>query len=502
MTGGGVTSGGVTSGGVTGGGVTSGGVTGGGVTGGGVTGPTGSSYDGGVPTAPPVDRPRFGSTRPAAGSGAGWGALLASAALALVGLLAGCTAEVSDAGTGGTATPGAGSSVNAVAPSGQSGLGAGDRAAIDAVLSGRELALATRDRSAYAATVADPASPDGQRQLAAFDTAVDLGLDRLGHTQLSAVSAAPDAPARAGGATAQAVLRYRVVGVDTEDRTATATYRLEHSAGRWLVASESPTGPGSTAPWLALPGAAVDRTDHAIVAGTVERDVLADHAAALERARADLARTWTMPDTVLVLAPATSEEASVLLGRTSPGAPVAATTEGPVGRDGTATGDRVVLDPGAFARLSPAGRQVVLAHELTHVAVRATVPGRAEPWVAEGYADHLGYGYAGLPVSRLTAPLVAAVRSGSAPVRLPGAAEVDPANGDIEVAYLASWQAVELIADRNGEAALRRFVVAASSTGSDAEVRAATDRALREVLGTTREDLTREWRERLRSLAS
>ncbi|MGB7818218.1 MAG: hypothetical protein WBL35_05695, partial [Ornithinibacter sp.] len=64
------------------------------------------------------------------------------------------------------------------------------------------------------------------------------------------------------------------------------------------------------------------------------------------------------------------------------------------------------------------------------------------------------------------------------------------------------WQAVELIAARNGEAALRRFVVAASSTGSDAEVRAATDRALRDVLGTTRENLTGEWREHLRSLAS
>ncbi len=263
-----------------------------------------------------------------------------------------------------------------------------------------------------------------------------------------------------------------------------------------------PPGPGSTAPWLALPGAVVERSPHAVVVGTVDADVLAEHAAAVERARADLATTWTVPDRVLVLAPATQAEADRVLGRTSPEAAVAATTEGPVGAEGTATGDRVILDPGAFARLTPAGRQVVLAHELTHVAVRSTVPGRAEPWVTEGYADHVGYRYAGLPVSRLTAPLAAAVRAGSAPTRLPGREEVDPANGDIEVAYLASWQAVELIAARNGEAALRRFVVAASSTGSDAEVRAATDRALRDVLGTTRENLTGEWREHLRSLAS
>ncbi len=63
------------------------------------------------------------------------------------------------------------------------------------------------------------------------------------------------------------------------------------------------------------------------------------------------------PTRVLVLAPATVAEADALLGRPSGSgaAPVAATTEGPTGADGTATGDRVVLDPTAFDRLTASG---------------------------------------------------------------------------------------------------------------------------------------------------
>ena len=66
--------------------------------------------------------------------------------------------------------------------------------------------------------------------------------------------------------------------------------------------------------------------------------------------------------------------------------------------------------------------------------------------------------------------------------------------------YLGAWQAVELLADEYGEDALRRLVVAASVTGSDARAEAATDRALRAVLGTSRAELTTRWQRRLDAL--
>ncbi|MEO5610074.1 MAG: DUF4157 domain-containing protein [Ornithinibacter sp.] len=441
---------------------------------------------------PTIDRPSPAGRAPSA-------AAVRAIALALVvgcaGVTLGCAPGPGPGRQTSSGAPISGSSANAAVPSASAGVDRVSARALDALLSRREKALADHDRSGFAATVADPESPDGLAQLSAFETAADLGVVGLAHDP-SFTRATPASPG-----VLSVLLAYRVRGVDTCDRTARVDYHLESTRGEWRIASEHPSGTGSTAPWLALAGARVHRTEHAVVAGTVPAGALGEDADMVERARAALSRSWDLPDRVLVLAPSSESEADVLLGRAAGGAPVAATTEGPVGKAGTATGDRVVLDPDAFDRLTPAGRQVVIAHELTHVAVRATVPGRAEPWVSEGYADHIGYGYAGLPAEHIAAPLVMAVRAGQAPTALPGALDVDPSRGDIEVAYLASWQAVQVLVDRHGEEAVRRFVRAATSTGSEQDVRVATDRALREVLGTTREDLTRDWQARLHSLA-
>ena len=95
------------------------------------------------------------------------------------------------------------------------------------------------------------------------------------------------------------------------------------------------------------------------------------------------------------------------------------------------------------------------------------------------------------------------IRAGRAPSALPGSAGAAArSTGDLEVPYLAAWQAVELVAERHGEAALRRLVAAGSSTGSDADAEAATDRALVSELGTTRDELTRQWLARLGRLGA
>ncbi|MGL5929845.1 MAG: hypothetical protein ACRCY8_13000, partial [Dermatophilaceae bacterium] len=70
---------------------------------------------------------------------------------------------------------------------------------------------------------------------------------------------------------------------------------------------------------------------------------------------------------------------------------------------------------------------------------------------------------------------------------------------DIQVAYLAAWQAVELIAEEKGEAVVRRLVVACSPPGSVTE--AACDAALGTVTGWSRAELTTAWRHRLSAAA-
>jgi hypothetical protein len=413
--------------------------------------------------------------------------------VAVLTTVGGCTTGPDPAG------PGTSSSTRATA-SAASADPAEVRAAANAVLRSRAAAVLAGDARAFTATVADPAAPAGRRQLDAFSAARALRVSRLevGDAVVDVLGTEP-ATARA-----EVDLRYRVDDLDRGDRVARLEYSLVDTGAGWQVESEGPVGPGATAPWVAMPGLRVHRGKHAVVAGTAPDRRLREHAAVADRALPALREDWPRtPQRVLVLAPSTGAEADALLGRSgSGGAPVAATTEGPTGADGGATGDRVVLDPAAFDRLTAAGRDVVLTHELVHVAVRASVAGRAAAWLTEGYADHIGYRRADVPTRRLVAPLVAAIRTGHGLRRLPTLAEMQPTSGDIEVPYLAAWQAVEVIAAQHGEAALRRLVAAGASTGSDADAEAATDRALRTELGTSRAAITEAWLTRLRRLAT
>ncbi len=395
--------------------------------------------------------------------------------------------------------------------------------AVSDLLRRRAGAVVEGNRAAYAATVSEPASAAGRRQLDSYEAARALLVSRLevgapvvdllenapGSGEVAAPqvtgaspSARPSDPLRA---TAEVDLHYRVDDLDRADRVARLQYDLVRGEAGWQVAAERPVGTGATAPWVAMPTLRVRRGEHAVVAGTVPAARLAEHVAVVDRALPGLRSTWSgAPARALVLAPATPAEADALLGRiATPGtAPVAATTEGPTGAAGTATGDRIVLDPSAFARLTASGRDVVLTHELVHVAVRSTVPGRPAAWLAEGYADHIGYARADVPASRLLAPLVSALRTGHGPRELPSAADLQPAAGDIEVPYLAAWQAVELLAHDHGEAAVRRLIAAGASTGSAADAEAATDAALVSVLGISRAELTDRWLTRLGRFAT
>lgn len=418
--------------------------------------------------------------------------LLAIAALLGVGACTvGASPASSPAASSTSPLPAASSTPDPPAPS---------QAEVLELLERRAAALLAGERAPYVRTVADTSTASGARQLAAYSAARSLGVGRFEHGTVT-VTPSPDGRS----VRADAEVTYRLDGLDnTADRAARLAYELVPSATGWAVVDEEPVATAPAPPWVVMPTLRVVRTGHAVVAGTVPADRLDAHARVVDRALPALRRTWTgTPDQVLVLAPGTAAEADALLGRPPApgGSPVAATTEGPTGPDGTASGDRVVLDPTAFARLTDAGRDVVLTHELAHVAVRSSVSGRPAPWLAEGYADHVGYARSDVPPERLLAPLLARARADGGQVELPGAGDLDPSGGDIEVPYLAAWQAVELLVERHGEDAVRRLVVAGSTQGSDEDVEAATDRALRETLRTSRAEVNRALQERLRALA-
>ncbi len=180
----------------------------------------------------------------------------------------------------------------------------------------------------------------------------------------------------------------------------------------------------------------------------------------------------------LVVVPASASEAARLAG---------------VGRvDGLAAvadRGRVIIVPEFFARLNSIGKDVVLAHELTHVA--AGTDG-LPPWLYEGFADYVGYRDSGLPVRTAAAELAAEVRAGRPPRELPGPAAFAADGRDpvrLARAYQEAWLACRFLADRFGERTLVRLY-------RDARV-GGVDRALA-ALGLSVATLTARWRDYVR----
>jgi hypothetical protein len=118
-------------------------------------------------------------------------------------------------------------------------------------------------------------------------------------------------------------------------------------------------------------------------------------------------------------------------------------------------GQRIVIDPVAYPRLSDAGRDVVLRHEVEHLVSAAHTPPGMPSWLVEGTADVVGFTGSGIPVPRAAEELAAQVRRSGPPASLP--ADADYSGGGSSVAYEEGWLACRLIDRDKGAAALRAF---------------------------------------------
>ncbi|GII53816.1 hypothetical protein Pth03_22050 [Planotetraspora thailandica] len=221
--------------------------------------------------------------------------------------------------------------------------------------------------------------------------------------------------------------------------------------------------------------ASVARGTHVVVIGAPSA-LVREITALAEQAGRTVAAVWGRPADAVILVPATGEQAAELV------AP--ARVEGFAAFAGA---DRVVIDPAGFARLTPTGRQVVLTHELTHVATDAAGDPGMPAWLREGFADYVGYLHSGLPVATVAAELSRDMRAGAAPARLPPDADFQAGSTRLPQAYEEAWLACRYIAQRFGERRLVAFYREAGRTG--------VPRALRSTLGMTVPGLTDAWLE-------
>lgn len=375
------------------------------------------------------------------------------------------------------------------------------------LLADRAGALIRRDKSSFLSVI-DPAATElRERQAAVFDALEEVPL-RTWRYQLDITTERPTDAAmdRKYGQdrwwAPDVTLEYSLDGYD--DRPTGALHHLTfvRRDGRWLLGADDdfePIGLGTPrALWDRGPVVA-ERIDGVLVLGRPEarrllRNVANLTAAAVPRVDAVWGKSWRRGAVVIV--PTSGEEMSDLLGSDTDLSQIAAVATAEL-QGGSAefdpSGDRILVNADTFAKLGQLGRRVVLTHELTHVATRDSTGPAVPGWLAEGFADYVGYRDVELPLALSARELRNDVREGRLPAALPADRDFSGDNAALAQAYEQSWLAVRMIAATYGQdALLELYRSIGARRGVEAGV--ALEEGLQSVLGISTAQLTRDWR--------
>lgn len=381
-------------------------------------------------------------------------------------------------------------------------------AAVQQLLEQRSRAVVERDRQAFLATVDPSARAFVQRQSATFDALTVVPLASWDYVLDPTGSAVDERLDRRHGRgrwwAPRVALRYALAGFD--ERPVVVDHHLTFVLrdGRWLLGADDDFAlQGRATPravWDRGPVVVARRAGVLVLGHPAQRRLVDEVAALCAAAVPDVTAGWgPWRERVVVVVPDDTRELAALLGSDTDLSRIAAVATAELrGGEGEydPAADRVLVNPEAFGGLGAVGRRVVLTHELTHVATRGASGPAVPGWLAEGFADLVGYTGVDLPVSVVAADLAAEVRTGRVPSTLPVDADFDGGGARLSQAYQGAWLAVRLLDERHGRDALLRFYRAVGARRGVAPATAVED-ALRAELGTTTAALTAEWRAEL-----
>jgi hypothetical protein len=354
--------------------------------------------------------------------------------------------------------------------------------AIAELLARRAAAIMGHDEAAYLATddPADGSYREKDARVFADLQAVPFASFTFSFDPTSSIGLSPPALSRYGApvyAPAAVYERYSLAGFDRAPTEVVKYDTFVERRGAWYLASEddfAAAGFASAADlWDSGPVAVVRLAD-VLVLGHPSPLLaqLADETARdIPRVDAVWGDSWSRRAVVFV--PATQREMGAIIDTTSDLDQIAAvaTAELSNGQARSAVGDRIIVNPANFVRLDALGRQVVVTHELTHVASRAYTGPALPVWLVEGLADYVGYLDTGLPVRVAATELAAEVQGGHVPPALPANAAFAGNDPRLAQVYEEAWLACRLIVADFGQAALIRLYrtvgVAAASPGGN-----------------------------------
>jgi hypothetical protein len=382
--------------------------------------------------------------------------------------------------------------------------------AIRELLHRRADALLTRDRAAWRSTL-DPTRPEFRRQqMRVFDNLREVPLRSWSYS-FSSMRAQPtvgrsDRYGVESWAPATLRVHYRLKGFDRRSTSLWQYPTFVRRGDEWFIASFSDfahDGRHTSRDVWDFGPVSVVRTDNVLVLGHPDQLVTMQGLAAeveadIPRVNAVWGTDWAQR--VVVIAPSTQHELSEVVndfGNLSDIAAVA-TAEVTAGiGDPDPVGDRIGINPANWPKLSLLGRRIVITHELTHVASRGVTSGSTPKWLAEGFADYVGYLDSGVPTTFVAQDLRDDVVAGKVPRAFPSDAGFRGSSQRLSESYEASWLVCRLIADRWGQDALVRFYKEVGD--SQERSAAALDAAADKVLHVSAHELLARWRSYLRS---
>ena len=299
-------------------------------------------------------------------------------------------------------------------------------------------------------------------------------------------------------------LQYALAGVDEPPVDVVRPLVLARHDDTWKIVGDAGPIQGEPAPtpqFWDFPGVQATRTATAggesVVLGYPGSEALATRlTASLPGAVAAVTEFWGAQwprRAVLIATDSTAAFAALSgsVGADSSAAAAATVSASADAVDGFTEGQRIVFTPGSVTGLPGPALDVVLRHEMTHVAARTKTAPTSAKWVTEGVAEYVGRKGTYRRLSDAAPDLAAAVVADGAPAGLPTDAAFTVSGPQAPIAYQSAWSFAAYVAGKYGDAKLRALYLALATGPSTAAAQAA---AMQAQLGAPGATVVAGWR--------